>query len=478
MDISKQHHWLNSLLFALFLGLIMWAPLPLGSNRIWAWTLLEVMVFALTAMTLIAGVVSSRVVCFEQLRAQKLVVGAFFLHLFFLALQCVPIPLSVVEMLNPLKASWFYWSDIGEAPEQGVLTASWSASVAELLKQQAYILVFCLALVLVDSVKRLVALAVAMVAISLFEVVYGVAAHYLKDSLPFWRPTWYGHDWISGTFINRNHFSANVSLSAALVIGFYLSLMAHNKPLYRAKILRERFVQVLSRFMEPRNLLLGLLFVLFTGLFLAQSRGALLALTVSILTVFGFGVATRGLRSPEGRLLPYLAVISIASAVWLGVSGIFERIVNVVYHESFRVEVWRQSLEIFREHWLLGVGNGAFQYMFTQVKTEALGANLFDFAHNDHLQLLVEQGVVGASLWFFAVFTIAWRMLKGYHQRTNLNQQKILAGVLIACSAFFLHGFVDFNFHIPANALWFYALLGVGLALSERGYSKRYRERS
>ena len=37
----------NRWLFAGYLALLAWAPIPLGSNRPWAWALLELWVFAL-----------------------------------------------------------------------------------------------------------------------------------------------------------------------------------------------------------------------------------------------------------------------------------------------------------------------------------------------------------------------------------------------------------------------------------------------
>src|SRR4051794_34454626 len=43
LDASKALFWA-------FLGLLVWAPIPLGSNRPWAWTLLEIWVYLLVAV--------------------------------------------------------------------------------------------------------------------------------------------------------------------------------------------------------------------------------------------------------------------------------------------------------------------------------------------------------------------------------------------------------------------------------------------
>ena len=40
----------------------------------------------------------------------------------------------------------------------------------------------------------------------------------------------------------------------------------------------------------------------------------------------------------------------------------------------------------------------------------------------------------------------------------------MLFGVNVATTALLIHGLVDFNFHIPANAAYFFVLLGLGMA--------------
>ena len=77
-------------------------------------------------------------------------------------------------------------------------------------------------------------------------------------------------------------------------------------------------------------------------------------------------------------------------------------------------------------------------------------------AHNDYLEALVETGVVGGlcCLWFIAVLFIeAVRGLKelGSSFGAALN----LAG-LMGCCGILVHSLVDFNLHIPANALLFF----------------------
>ena len=42
----KVYHWANSALFYYFLAILVWAPLPLGSNRDWSTALLAALLLA------------------------------------------------------------------------------------------------------------------------------------------------------------------------------------------------------------------------------------------------------------------------------------------------------------------------------------------------------------------------------------------------------------------------------------------------
>jgi O-antigen ligase len=223
----------------------------------------------------------------------------------------------------------------------------------------------------------------------------------------------------------------------------------------------------------------GLLLALLTAFFFSQSRGAFLSLMAAGGGLLLFGVWWRDYRtgaryqgsvpSAERRVAPWLLLTGLAAALWLSSSGLFGRLLPSELSDLGRMVTWRQTLAMWRDHWLFGIGNGSFEYVLTRYRVPAMDGKVYDFAHNDHLQLLAEQGVIGSAL-FYGVFGVCWfNMLRAYCRRgRSKSWQGVLLGIMIAVFAFFLHGFVDFNFHIPANALWFYALLGLGLVASTR----------
>src|SRR6185503_11935417 len=80
---------------AVFLALLLWAPFPLGSNRAWAWTILEAGLFVCAALWVIAWV--------QRRHGSLAVVLAAWLA--YLALHWTPLPAGLVRALSPQAAA-------------------------------------------------------------------------------------------------------------------------------------------------------------------------------------------------------------------------------------------------------------------------------------------------------------------------------------------------------------------------------------
>src|SRR6185369_17530669 len=86
--------------FWALLALIVWAPVPLGSNRPWAWALLEIWVFAI-ALLWVAALLRREIVPAPALRSAAPALVLLALWLVFLALQWVALPADLVRLLSP-----------------------------------------------------------------------------------------------------------------------------------------------------------------------------------------------------------------------------------------------------------------------------------------------------------------------------------------------------------------------------------------
>jgi len=248
-----------------------------------------------------------------------------------------------------------------------------------------------------------------------------------------------------GPYVNRNHFAG----FAELVIP--LSLV----PLVLGKVRRERWFLVSLFAVVPIG-----------ALFLSASRGGIVSFAVEV----GVLVLWLVLRRSAGRhLLSGGAVLLLAFLMvsWLGVQQLVERFsslqsleVSVGKRASMRADTWR----IFLDHPLLGTGLGTLQTVYPAYETLYDG-KIVNHSHNDYLEGLAETGVAGGvcCLWFLGV--LLFDSLRRLSQSNGAFVSTLQLSGLIACLGFLTHSLVDFNLHIPANALFFFLM--ANLATSE-----------
>ncbi|MCZ7592306.1 MAG: O-antigen ligase family protein [Kiritimatiellae bacterium] len=220
----------------------------------------------------------------------------------------------------------------------------------------------------------------------------------------------------------------------------------------------------------PLRLLAGYtMLVVLPPLYLSGSRSAWLGVIAGILAMSGF----LGLRRGIGRALLLIVVVAIGLAVlgalaWLLLPLVQERVLNAL-HGNVRINLWRDTLTMIADRPWLGVGAGGFRWVyphywhFLAVYTDP------EFAHNDHLQLVAEFGIVGASILFAVV---AW-MLFGFARQLRSGDADrgayLIAGFVGAFVAYTVHAAFDYNFHIYGNAQTLAALGGITVAVLHSG---------
>jgi O-antigen ligase len=124
---------------------------------------------------------------------------------------------------------------------------------------------------------------------------------------------------------------------------------------------------------------------------------------------------------------------------------------------------WNEQLLIYRDAWQLfmdkpvfGWGAGSFRTMMTFYQETELGTSMYQAAHSDVLQLLVEYGLVGALAWISVPVIVFIRFLR-------LKAQRPLSWYLFGtCTLGLILALAGFPFRFPAFAysfllLWFMA---------------------
>lgn len=196
------------------------------------------------------------------------------------------------------------------------------------------------------------------------------------------------------------------------------------------------------------------------GGFLSVSAGLLVVVVLTLIRLRGVGQASPTKPIVVGTLI----LVCSVGIGWLAIrqSTLLERRAAMLLStEDVRLRLWPAAIEQAKIQPALGTGAGT--YLFYGRKFRPPGIELDPIhTHNDYLQLLAEFGLIGLTAGGFFVWAhvraglIAFGQLgaRGERHPWGLSNAAALnVGALASLSAYAVHSVVDFNLHIPANAL-------------------------
>lgn len=141
---------------------------------------------------------------------------------------------------------------------------------------------------------------------------------------------------------------------------------------------------------------------------------------------------------------------------------------------GLRVLLWRPTWQMIRDHPIFGTGPGTWEWRHLAYRDARLQWRP-EYAHGDLLQLAAEYGAVGWLLMAAVAGCFFWQVARIVRQSDSSGERAFAIGSAVGVTAILVHSLVDFNLHIPANALLVAALLGFTAAMSN-GHNFRWRE--
>jgi len=254
---------------------------------------------------------------------------------------------------------------------------------------------------------------------------------------------------VSGTLINRNHFSGLLEMMVPIALGLAYVAARRSQDMAR-----------------PYLFLLAGAFIAL-AIFSSVSRMGILSFVSSVF----FLVILIQLRNPRRGMGFVLGMtmmgLAVGAALWIGVDLIIERYSELFSQDALlkdgRLMIFRDVIRMIAAN-PLGVGIGKFEDAFRAYQTFQTH-RLFDHAHNDYLETAAESGlIVAAMFWSFLVFTV----IRGFRLFRLIDSPE-QRGVLIICTgaicAILVHSLADFNLQIPSNAMLFFTFAGISLAV-------------
>jgi len=202
--------------------------------------------------------------------------------------------------------------------------------------------------------------------------------------------------------------------------------------------------------------------VILAGIGVSISRGGWIATGITLSVFFAFLLSHRDYRK---QAIACLAVLLATGIVFImKAEKPQERFQNMFVNgklEDVRFKLWKPAVEIWKENIWFGAGPAHFDFRFRQYRPDEVQMR-GDRVHNDYLNTLTDWGVIG-----FVLVSSAWVLLgRGivktwkFVQRSSndfaakkSNKTAFVFGAALGLLSILLHSFVDFNMHIPANAI-------------------------
>lgn len=245
----------------------------------------------------------------------------------------------------------------------------------------------------------------------------------------------------SGTYICPNHLAGWLELALPLGLAYLL----------------------VGRLNHALRILAGYaVIVIGAGLMATESRGAWLATALALLAFFAVLLMQRGHRVPALLTMLLLLVAGgWALAQARASSAHVQKLFDPSYVSDVRPYLWASALKIWQADFWWGAGPGHFDHVFRLYRDPLVQARP-DRAHNDYLNTLADWGLVGAVLVAWTLIVLFWGVARVWphvqrdgddFRSRQSNRFAFVLGATASLLALLVHSVVDFNFHIPANAL-------------------------
>jgi len=403
--------WCERLILALVAGMLVFAPLAFGAVDTWAWLVVQM------AAATVGLLWSARLWLRHgnRLLVPPLVWAVLAFALYAVARYCT--------------------ADIEYVARQ------------ELLQVLVFGVLFCAAVNNLRGAEEISVVVAALLAAGTFSACYALAqmAHH---SNVVWNQVSPFIGRASGTYISSNNLAGLLALLLPLALAYLLVGK----------------VNVVTR------ILLGYAtLAMAAGLAVTFSRGGYIAAAAGVVLLLVILLGHGNHQKKAGLLLLILILGGgfLTSHFLSKNIGYMRRVQGesgeheLATSAASRLMLWQAAAKMWEDQPWFGVGPAHFDYRFREYRPENIQGRP-DRVHNDYLNLLADWGVAGAVIVLtgFGLF-LFWLKQTWPHVRREenafgtgqSNRFAFFLGATCGLAALAAHSVMDFNLHIPANAL-------------------------
>lgn len=246
----------------------------------------------------------------------------------------------------------------------------------------------------------------------------------------------------SGTYINPNHLAGFLEMLLPLAIAYVI--------VGRGKALTKILIGYSALAMA-------------VGIAVTASRGSWVAVGLALI---GLALLLLLQKSFRWSALILLGLLTLSSVIALKKMDYVKKRIDMTFvggkvEMQTRLVLWDSAIRMWHDHAWLGVGPGHYDLRFRAYRPATVQLQP-ERTHNEYLNTLADWGLIGTTIIASAIGLLAvsvtkiWRHVQRGDRAFSSNLSDKFAFVLgsaAGLSALLLHSSVDFNFHIPANAI-------------------------
>jgi len=358
------------------------------------------------------------------------------LLLSYIALQWLPLPVALLRVLSPERARILdSLARVTPPVHFAPLAITPATTFVYLFRFVGYTLAF---LMVRDMSRRWSARPRWLAAIPL------VGFAVLEAALGLWQNAAGGE--VQGTYVNRNHFAGLLEMALPLAVAGGIALLQQTHPTRGSPAPR-----ILLACVPP--IAAG---AIFGALLCSLSKMGFVAGLAGVFAIPALAAAGSLCGWRRGFAIAGIAALVLFLLVFLPSDELVGRFGGLTAPGEATAEgrgpIWRDTLHLIAAYPVFGSGLGTYAVAFLKYQTSIVD-RLFDFAHNDYLQLTAELGMAGFLLLAAWVLPVAGNAFRAAIRGRDPDTRWLAMGCAGAFTAIGLHSLVDFNTYIPANAL-------------------------
>ena len=421
-------------------AIIIFSALSFGSVEVWASAFVEAAVFSLFAAWLIMKSGPEEFVQeYEpgRNREERYILGALSAILVYVLIQTLPLSPTVLKYISPKSFEIYSFYAVDEKPAMYISLYPHRTFI-EFLLFLACSFFFILAFFAMRDMQRLETVIRIISVFGFCLAVFAILQKAAWDGKIYWvRETTVGNPF--GPFVNRNHYAGLIGMIIPLTLGY-----------------------AFTRKRRERQLLFGFFgLIMAVSLFLSLSRGGIISFLAAMVLLTIYLLWDKFKTNKKLALAAFGGVLCLY-LFYVGINPVIDRFYQTDISREARFTIWSETFRAFQDFYLTGSGFGTFINVIPLYASRPT-LLIYDHAHNDYLEFILEAGVTGTILFITFMYFFIRKTIQGrWDGKSGITRVSMIASI----TTIIIHSIFDFNLHIPSNALMFALVMGMLAASS------------